>query len=1816
MPVVLASNPKPVFNTMRLVVLPLVCTSLCIAAQTLIPTYSGTGLSGLSYNDGAGHTTAVVSSENYSIGKQSIVAVSDGHLISGYGDSECGSRTWNGTTHTKMSTCPNGITQTTQYVSDGVSKLDIIHTIVNPSGSGAIVKGVSVLPLRLDFPSTPNVIGVKNSPFAMGTFPLMNKVPSNHPKWNGDWGTGMVMPVSTEPTKPLYYGFESAGSSTSQNIIMATLKPDGLAGFDTPFNRTVNPGETDTFTVSLRFGPSGSSLNSLAHDAYLAWATAHPQHPNVGNMNHGSIQTVYLSDATSGTVSNVSGGIQAARSNCGANNPNNYHLFGAFGFSGCGTSVYSSAFRQAVLYTSYSAVQSCNTATNCKYIITWDIEGQGWPQDVSYVCAPAEIATIAPEMEQTITSGDLSALTAGGVNLGLVPGMKLDDAYFAIQRNAGKIPGGCIRPQLMTVDGSGNGTRTWVSDAAQVTHLDAEMSYAHSHWAWGAAYVDTAVEGPPGTDADGGDMPPSTWESVSNDNPYAIWMPEEYVPADFAFTAPFSNFQYSNDLGTPAQDPDIYAVYPNAKRVNMINNAGSGAVSSATSALTTSVQKGDNLMTNGFNVPAINSIYATLPNCSGGSPCPTNVAVNSVSHSSVQITFQTNAGFSQADIRYVDKTANPAAVCGDGTSGLVQSSFYSSGQNYNGISSIDVAGLTPAHAYSFCPEVNGSFNGTKSSGGPSISVTLPSQPAIHPAPPIPPTTFDTSYPDTTGFTTLTMGTDCANFGACLTTAINNQLAHGTIISIPAGVDASTIGGVGSFGGEGFFPVSPDVVNFSNSDVNAISNTISHTAHGFSEGNQAVFGVSYGCLPGNYPANTSGCQSGANNNPIPFGVNIPYFVHVLDANTFQLYTCPGPDNGTAPACSFVDGTLLRFADQGGGTMRYAKYPRTALHWIVARTSTPTSQFLPFGTRLQGPPDTYGVPTRPTQWLPKMANLQVGLYTGALINIGDFNTNPMNAKIWLEGLHFSYTDTNEASLSGDPFPGSPFLVTNPDVSNIVVSHCYGDAPESPFRSAITYNWDGLNMGWLGNYWTGLQGWHQTMSGLGFSSSGSTFTIASGSTAFASVTASLTTSATITMSGSQSTQQRTFVYFTPAGQLNVVPPYGITATVSGPTNVHIVNTSGLIGSGPALLANPSGSSATFPGSGGGINNYYVDPILSASSSCTATYTLLPTSITTTPPPFAAVTGGADRGLRFYSDAAQYLCGVRFWKNAGDTGTHTATAWSNTGTQLATATYSGESSSGWQSVLFSSPPAISGAATPYVVSTHSASGWVYGLGQFQNMDLYIGNAHLVGAYVSSNGTSDYNDAWPRDYLGRPAAGIVGYADVSTSGTIAGTGNSDIGTKINASFGNGIVCGRGPGPLMAIGNFVSGAGLPWHCDNGGLRGRARGDYTFIRNYHYMPRYAMFTLPTSDRMDYTHRQLLEWKGGNRARVYGSILDGSIKEGGSIAMIALQSPGEVNCITDADVMYNTFEHGPGTLGGGIEGLPETCPPVRTRFAQNLDWDINGNYTTGSGGTQNYGYFVSGGIGIEDVIVDHNTDVGRGGNRPLWWENAAYNTEGVQITNNILMTGPGINEDDSGISPTPACGSYFVNAKASFDCHFTPSYTMAKNVLLPSFGASQSTIQGYWPTLPNYIPSSGVASAQGYFSVPGTFGLTAKDPDLHLKSVWCSGCGSPGTDGKDVGADVDLVLAQQGHVTFNGVTGITTSSAQVNFVAPDAAGCRVDISTSDPNVVNGFTPFTDAGGGTNRGGNVRNVALTGLASGTTYYGRVDCMVEQPYFRFKTR
>jgi hypothetical protein len=116
-------------------------------------------------------------------------------------------------------------------------------------------------------------------------------------------------------------------------------------------------------------------------------------------------------------------------------------------------------------------------------------------------------------------------------------------------------------------------------------------------------------------------------------------------------------------------------------------------------------------------------------------------------------------------------------------------------------------------------------------------------------------------------------------------------------------------------------------------------------------------------------------------------------------------------------------------------------------------------------------------------------------------------------------------------------------------------------------------------------------------------------------------------------------------------------------------------------------------------------------------------------------ADSGSVELGVKFRSDAAGYISGIRFYKGSGNTGTHVGSLWSSTGALMGQATFSGESASGWQQVSFGTPVAIN-ANTTYVASYHAPSGG-YSLNQNYFTSSGVDNTPLHALASGVDGTN-----------------------------------------------------------------------------------------------------------------------------------------------------------------------------------------------------------------------------------------------------------------------------------------------------------------------------------------------------------------------------------------------------------------------------------------------------------------------------------------------
>jgi hypothetical protein len=211
----------------------------------------------------------------------------------------------------------------------------------------------------------------------------------------------------------------------------------------------------------------------------------------------------------------------------------------------------------------------------------------------------------------------------------------------------------------------------------------------------------------------------------------------------------------------------------------------------------------------------------------------------------------------------------------------------------------------------------------------------------------------------------------------------------------------------------------------------------------------------------------------------------------------------------------------------------------------------------------------------------------------------------------------------------------------------------------------------------------------------------------------------------------------YFFASAAVNNPPLHALQDNADGPNGVYLYGQSG------------------FPNQSWQATNYWVDVLFSStpvanptapSGSGSATIwnaNTVPGTITDSD------SGSIEVGLKFRSDVAGSVTGVRFYKGPSNTGTHVGHLWSSSGSSLATVTFGSETSTGWQQANFSNPVAIQ-PNTTYIVSYHCSNGHYSTDVNFFNSAVNNGVLHALqngadgpnGVYAYGSGSFP-NQSW-----------------------------------------------------------------------------------------------------------------------------------------------------------------------------------------------------------------------------------------------------------------------------------------------------------------------------------------------------------------------------------------------------------------------------------------------------------------------------------------
>ena len=182
---------------------------------------------------------------------------------------------------------------------------------------------------------------------------------------------------------------------------------------------------------------------------------------------------------------------------------------------------------------------------------------------------------------------------------------------------------------------------------------------------------------------------------------------------------------------------------------------------------------------------------------------------------------------------------------------------------------------------------------------------------------------------------------------------------------------------------------------------------------------------------------------------------------------------------------------------------------------------------------------------------------------------------------------------------------------------------------------------------------------------------------------------------------------------------------------------------------------------------------------------------------------------GVKFQASTAGSVSGIRFYKGTKNTGTHIGYLWTGNGALLASATFTGETASGWQQVNFSSPVAIA-ANTMYVASYYAPSGYYS-----DDYNYFSGSGVTNGPLTAlRDGTNGPNGVYVYSKGGFPTSGYVAsnyWVDVVFTPS-AQTSDAVLSTQARTGIRQGIPGQTGGASLSCSPRAVQ-AGSSFNCE-------------------------------------------------------------------------------------------------------------------------------------------------------------------------------------------------------------------------------------------------------------------------------------------------------------------------------------------------------------------------------------------------------------------
>ncbi|ROP36525.1 uncharacterized protein DUF4082 [Saccharothrix texasensis] len=231
----------------------------------------------------------------------------------------------------------------------------------------------------------------------------------------------------------------------------------------------------------------------------------------------------------------------------------------------------------------------------------------------------------------------------------------------------------------------------------------------------------------------------------------------------------------------------------------------------------------------------------------------------------------------------------------------------------------------------------------------------------------------------------------------------------------------------------------------------------------------------------------------------------------------------------------------------------------------------------------------------------------------------------------------------------------------------------------------------------------------------------------------------------------------------------------------------------------------------------------------------------------------------------------GIRFYKATQNTGTHVGRLWDANGTLLASATFAGETASGWQEATFTTPVDLT-TNTTYVASYHTATGNYSATAGFfttsHTRDALVAPADGAsgnGVFVYGpspafpNATYNATNYWVDVVVDAPAPvlrTLFDVSDVPQTVTVADVGPVQLGAKFRTAASDAAAVGirfyKGPqntgahtahlwtagGVLLASTTFTGETASGWQEATFGAPVPLTAGTTYIASYHTTTRYS------------------------------------------------------------------------------------------------------------------------------------------------------------------------------------------------------------------------------------------------------------------------------------------------------------------------------------------------------------------------------------------